>query len=112
MGWSGSALVAEPEEETMNPESQVVNGLALKAEETAVATAERNAASNRRYKNGYAANRRNGRMTPAKAARLRRQAKSSSNGAPRFEGPAGAPWWKNPAWWIVGILAFKTLRKG
>jgi len=112
MGWSGGALVDEPEEKTMNPENQVVNGITLEDEQTAVATAEHDAASNRRYKNGYAANRRNGRMTPAKAARLRRKAKISSNGAQRFEGPVGAPWWKNPAWWIVGILAFKTFRKG
>ena len=96
----------------MNPEGEVVLGALLEKNQIAEETAERNAASNRHYKNGYAANRRNGRMTPAKAARLRRQAKSPSNGAQRFEGPVGAPWWKNPAWWIVGILAFKTWRKG
>ena len=93
----------------MNPFNDVVQGAMLEDAQTAVATAEHDAASNAHYKGGYSARRRRS-QTAGKRAMNRA---TNSHAAPtRFEGPAGAPWWKNPAWWIVGILAYKTLRKG
>jgi hypothetical protein len=98
-----------------SPEEETPHGAAAESSQRARQAARRNAASEAHYENGFAVERR-ARMTPAKAARA---AKASQNGgapengapAPRFEGPVGATWYMNPAWWIAGALVFMTWQR-
>lgn len=93
----------------MNPIFVTTEGAALEDVQSAVETAEHNAASEKHYKNGFAADRR-GRVPPTRATRGGRGAR---NGSPpmRFEGPAGAAWYMNPAWWIAGAVIYLAWRK-
>ena len=68
------------------------------------------AASDRKYEGGYSNKRRQRNAENAKHSR-RAQKRERNEVPPRADGPVGAPWWKNPAWWIAGALVLKALKK-
>lgn len=96
---------------TVAPNGAIVPGQLLEAQQNAADMAMQDAATERKYAGGsYSAQRR-------QQARLKNGRRSKNgnrnNGAsiaPRFEGRAGAPWWHNPAWWIVAVLVLDRYR--
>ena len=94
----------------VNPEQLVPLGELAEMVQEAEEQELEEAASNRHYEGGYSNKRRQRNAENPKHSR-RAQKRARDEVAPRAEGRAGAPWWKNPAWWIAGALVLKALKK-
>ena len=110
--WSASTGAEKGEEMNngINPEQLVPLGELDERVQQAEDHEMEEAASNRHYEGGYSNKRRQRNAENAKYNR-RAQKRERNQVAPRAEGRVGAPWWKNPAWWIAGAMVYKALRK-
>ena len=95
----------------INPEQLVPLGELAEMVQEAEDQEMSDSASNRHYVNGYSNKRRQRRATNNNHSRRTQKREREEVTAPRAEGKPGAPWWKNPAWWIAGAMVYKALRK-
>jgi hypothetical protein len=95
----------------LNPEGLVPLGELAEAVQNAEEQELEDAASARHYVGGYSNKRRQKQATSPRHSRRAQKREKTEVAAPRAEGTAGAPWFKNPAWWIAIALIYKAWKK-
>ncbi len=95
----------------LDPEDLVPGGELDQLLQDAEEQALQDAATPRQYVGGFSNKRRQKQALSPRHSRRAQKREKTEVAAPRAEGTPGAPWFKNPAWWIAIALLYKAWKK-